>query len=331
MRLASTTPTTLASGTPQPRMKVSSPAPRRMASNPARTRSAGVSVASCQPPVDARSEREVQLEVGEAGSRRASRASCSRWSSTSGCVVSRLYMKPSSPPPQAGFHQLRRGSSAVARRRSGAIQSGCRRASSESGAARKGASQMPGRRPRAAMSAASLSRRDGNFALVSSQSPMAAWYPSSSWKTSKGHAVGGGEVAAEVGLGDRRRSSGTSCTSRPGRGRPPVRPPPGPCRPPSGPAAPTPHRPVLADPRDAVQRAPLSRARAPHRLGRPRSAARHAPRPPAAQAEGAVVLVTAVEPENDLPAKANQSAAREVNYRYGGQDLGETRGTRGGR
>ena len=76
-----------------------------------------------------------------------------------------------------------------------ASQSGWARATSDSAAARNGASQIPGVRPSAAMAAASPSIGVGKSSFVRSQSPMAGWKPSSSWNTSKGHSAAAARLA----------------------------------------------------------------------------------------------------------------------------------------
>jgi hypothetical protein len=108
-------------------------------------------------------------------------AVASMWARTSGSVVS------STPtaPPQAGLMVPTSGRPESC----STIHPGWDIASSDVGAARNGASQIPGTRPALAMSAARVVRSLGKRSLVVSQSPSAASNPSSTWKTSNGQSA----------------------------------------------------------------------------------------------------------------------------------------------
>lgn len=76
-----------------------------------------------------------------------------------------------------------------------ASQSGWCVVTSASGEARKGASQIPGVRPAASIEVASSSSGAGKVPLVDSQSPIAAWKPSSTWNTSNDQSLASARLA----------------------------------------------------------------------------------------------------------------------------------------
>jgi len=183
IRLASTRPTTLDRGTRSPAGR-HRPRPPAQGGVPARTRSAG-SVPDPRTHVHRRGEGEVQLQVRETRVDHCCRHMFEMGDHL-GWVCRSPYMSPSSPPPHGGFHQVRSGPVSTPSVRCRAIQSGWRRATSESGATRNGGEPEPGRAAGRPDRGCQAARSEGTVHWSRASRRWRPGYPSSTWNTSKG-------------------------------------------------------------------------------------------------------------------------------------------------
>ena len=160
----------------QPRMKAS-PAPRRIACMPRRYASTRVAFGSWKrPPCMAPQKFASSLKYVQPHSRRIVANTCWKCSCVPGCVPSSAYHGPRRQPPK-----VTRSDRSGAPPASLMNQSRCCWKSFEPSSATKGATQMAGSKPRRRIRSSTFRMSPPKAAPVSSQSPIALWYPSSIW------------------------------------------------------------------------------------------------------------------------------------------------------